>query len=216
MAVANISINLPFHTIIPGFTSCSSYCHRKLSNIRNIFEIKAPFYLQKNCCGGIFNAPWPYMENLMLHNKNRRTLWLRWMRGRLELTVPPYLATYWPVIHWESDWLCGGRFIASWWCWCKNCIMFSDPTHSAPSWIHDPLPCRTESLRASSQAAPDGDRQIWYCFPLHAPQQNNFHYSIITPGISIHICERLGWVLGAEVDNREVGSGCTCRNMGIS
>ena len=34
-----------------------------------------------------------------------------------------------------TKWLAsGGRLIASWW-WCKNCIVFSDHSHSAPSLI---------------------------------------------------------------------------------
>ena len=52
--------------------------------------------------------------------------------------------------------------------------MFSDRTHSAPSLTHDPLPCRTEPLQASSQAARDGDRQFCHCcFPrvLHSKER---------------------------------------------
>ena len=39
-------------------------------------------------------------------------------KRKVELTVPPYiwsLATYWPAIHRPSNWLYGGRLIASWW-----------------------------------------------------------------------------------------------------
>ena len=72
-----------------------------------------------------------YMENLIIHNKNGRTLRLRRLRGRLELTVPPYIESR-PAIHRQSDWLRGGRLVASWW-WCENCIAFSDRTHAAPS-----------------------------------------------------------------------------------
>ena len=113
-----------------------------------------------------FMPPWPHMEYLIIHNKNGRILRLRWMRGRLGLTVTPYiessylLASDTPTIAW-----CLGRLIASWWL-CENCIAFSDHTHSAPSFIHDPLPCRTEPLWASSQAARDGDGQFCHCcFP---------------------------------------------------
>ena len=93
-------------------------------------------------------------------NKNGRTLQLWWMRGRLEITIPPWLESSYLLASntpRPNDWLCSGRLVASWW-WCENCIVFSDHTHSAP------LPCRTEPLRASSQATRDGDGQFCHCY----------------------------------------------------
>ena len=95
--------------------------------------ISPPLLFAWICCWGIF------ISNLhppsAIHgkfNKNRRTLQLRRMRRRLELT--PYHPTYWSAIHRPSDWLHSSGLVASWW-WCKNCITFSDHTHSAPSLI---------------------------------------------------------------------------------
>ena len=89
--------------------------------------ISPPLLFAWICCWGIF------ISNL----RPPRPLQLWRMRGRLELTVPPYiwsLATYWPAIHRPSDWLRGGRLVASWWL-CENCIAFSDCTHCVPSLI---------------------------------------------------------------------------------
>ena len=63
--------------------------------------------------------------------------------------------------------------------------MFSDCKHSAPSLIIL-LPCRTEPLRASSQATRDDGGQFCHCcFPraLHSDErgcinETNYHYSI--------------------------------------
>ena len=120
-----------------------------------------PYYLHK------FAAEvYQFTPPSVLHgkfNKNGRTLRLRRTRGRLELTVPPYI---------ESSYLRGSRLVASRW-WCKNCIAFSDCTHSASSLIHDPLPCRIQQLQASSHAVRDSDRQFSHCcfpFVLHSKE----------------------------------------------
>ena len=90
-----------------------------------------------------FMAPWPYMANLIIHNRKRIILWLQRTRGRLELTVQPYfkssylriLASFPGSCAWERGWLpnghryadkaigCGGRLIASWW-WCETASHF--------------------------------------------------------------------------------------------
>ena len=99
---------------------------------------------------------------------------------KVELTVPHYiwsLATYWPAIHRPSDWLHGGRLIASWW-WCKNCIVFSDRSHSVPtliiSWSIAPQNWATTSFFASRM-------RLWQTilpllFPSCAPQRGKGAY----------------------------------------
>ena len=56
------------------------------------FDHNPPLLFAKICCGGIcisnLCSSWPYMENLQ---EERKTLWLWRTRGRLELTIPPYI-----------------------------------------------------------------------------------------------------------------------------
>ena len=142
--------------------------YRTHSTLCPLRFVSPPYYFAWIFCWGIFISnlcpPWP--------------LWLRQTRGRLEFTVPPYIwsqAKYWLVIHRPSDWLRCSRLVSSWW-WCENCIAFSDRSQSVPSLIlfHDPLACRTEPLRASSQAARDGDGPL--LFLSHAPQRGKGTY----------------------------------------
>ena len=126
--------------------------------------ISLPLLFAWICCWGIF------ISSLRLPQPLR--LWRT--RGRLELTVPPYvrsLATCWPPIHWPSDSPHGGRLVSSWW-WCKNFIVFSDRSHSVPSltisWSFALQNWATTSFIAS--------RTRWWraipplLFPLCAPQ----------------------------------------------
>ena len=150
--------------------------------------ISPTFQFAKVCCGGIFISslcpPWPYMENLTIHNKNGRTLWLRRTRGRLELTVPG-LATYWQVIHRPSVCLRGGRLIASWW-WCENCIAFSDRTHSAfhrfmifcPAELsHYEFHCKPrETVMGAIAVSP----RVLHSSERGRITETNYHYSIIS------------------------------------
>ena len=78
-------------------------------NILYSLEIIPPLIIllfAKMCCQGIFISnlcpSWPYME---IHNKNGRTLRLRWMRRRLERTVPPYT---------KSSYLLAGDILTKW------------------------------------------------------------------------------------------------------
>ena len=77
-----------------------------------------------------------FMPPLAIHgkfNKNERTLWLRWTRGRLELTVPPYIeSSYLLASNTPTKRLAMWQQARSWW-WYKYCIAFSDRTHSVPS-----------------------------------------------------------------------------------
>ena len=123
-----------------------------------------------------------------IHKKNGRTLWLQQTRGRLVLTIPPYMeSSYLLASDTLTKWLATPQQVRSYsWWWCKNCIVFSDRTQSAPLLIHDPSP------RASSQAVRDGDKQFCHCyFPcaLHSDERGcindtNYHYTIISP----HTC----------------------------
>ena len=109
----------------------------------------------KICCGGIFMPPSPIHEKL---NKNRRTLWLWRTRGRLELTVPPYIEssyTYWPVIHQPR-----GRIIisnnygfASCKSQLKNIIMNGPYIHSCRWQYTKPtyMECALTSVKESNQ-----------------------------------------------------------------
>ena len=74
------------------------------------------------------------------------------------------------------------------------------------SLIHDPLPCRTEPLRASSQVARDGDRQFCHCCFSHAlHNETNHYYSIISPYLYI-----------AKSNRQKGGGGCiTSSEYGI-
>ena len=159
--------------------------------------ISPPFHFARICCGGIFISN--LHPPLAIHgefSKNGRTLELRQTRGRLELTVPPYIESsyLWPAIHRPSGWIRGSRLVASWW-WCENCIVFSDAhTLHLHWWFHDSLPCRTEPLRALLQAAWDSDGQFCHCCFLRALyseerghiNETNYQYSIISP--PLHTC----------------------------
>ena len=110
-----------------------------------------------------------------------RTLRLQQTRGRLKLTVPPYIeSSYLLASNSPAKWLATRQQARSYSCWWyENCI-----THSAPSLIfYDPLPCRAEPLWALSQAARDGDGQFCHCcFPhmLHSEERGRINVQLIT------------------------------------
>ena len=115
-------------------------------------------------------------------SENPESMWEPQLFSDTYLTVKDVtLPTYWPAIHWPSDWLRGSRLIASWW-WCENCIVFSDRTHSAPSliisWCFALQNWATRSYIAS--CARQWRTILSLLFPSRAPQWGKKVYKLIT------------------------------------
>ena len=159
--------------------------HKVMGTAHGPFLARLRYFLLRRYIYLQFTPPSAIHEKF---NKNERTLRLRWMRGRLELTVPPCI---------ESSYLLASDIPTKWLATrqqSRGCAKTASRFLTAHTlrlhWkFHDPFPCRTEPLWASSQAARDGDRHFYLCcFPrtLHSEErgrinETNYYYSIMSP-----------------------------------